>query len=161
PKFSFGQPVRGWGCVRMVRRWLKAVLVGGSEMMLALGLVAVFALIFLATLGIVFPKGTGLVKLYGDILNTSESTGRSAAGTESPVGAATRSVAVLAEVVRNVKDRAADAVAWTPSRVGTTIENGHAVQTLEGSAAALIVGGKSRLQLGENSLVVFREAESG
>jgi hypothetical protein len=45
--------------------------------------------------------------------------------------------------------------------VGTTIENGHAVQTLEGSSALLIVGGKSTLRMGENSLVVFRDAETG
>lgn len=144
----------------MIRKLLKALVLRGSEMMLALGLVAVFALIFLATLGVVFPKGTGLVKIYGDILNVGERTHRETGGT-ALTDAPEPTVAVLSEVSRNVKDRPADAVAWTPSRVGTTIENGHAVQTLEGSSAALIVGGKSTLRMGQNSLVVFRDAETG
>jgi hypothetical protein len=145
----------------MIGKLLRGLLVRGSEMMLALGLVAVFALIFLATLGIVFPKGTGLVKIYGDILNQGGRAQRAAAGSALPGEETKRVVAVIAAVLRTVKDRPADAVAWTPSRVGTTIENGHAVQTLEGSSANLIVGDKSELTMGENSLVVFREAESG
>ena len=52
----------------LIRRWFREILIGGSEMALAIGLVLFSGLAFLGILLLSFPKGTGLVELYSDLV---------------------------------------------------------------------------------------------
>jgi len=138
------------------RQWIRTLIVSGSETLLAVGLVFVFALMFMAAFRFLVPSGTGLVSFYGDAAERGGARrGRTTAseGGEEDQGA---SSAILASVTRRVKDRPAEAVAWETSTKGMRIHNGHAIQTLEGSAASILVDARDEIRMGENSLVVFK-----
>jgi hypothetical protein len=134
-------------------------------MLLATGTVVLFFCAFLLVVSLGLPKGESLRDLvqggsYGappggppqDSLMIE--TGRPAI------------VAMLSEIHRTVKHKPADYLIWSNTRPGMPLANRHAVQTLSRSKATIAFQGQSRLQMGENSLVVVKtlkaaEASSG
>jgi len=64
-------------------------------------------------------------------------------------------IAKLGEVSREVKIRPADTIAWTSAKQGTAVNNRDAVQTFANSRARIDFTTDNKLQIGQNSLVVF------
>ena len=140
----------------MVGRFWRAVLLGGSEMILAVVVVLVLALAFMGILTVAFPEGSGLVYLYDNLVDT-------VAGQTTLQVTSTYEdrdfVAELTTVERRVRDRPASAVAWRNAREGLPLEDHHTVQTLARSRAAIEIAGAHKIQLGEKSLVVIKRPE--
>ena len=148
----------------MLERLVRMILGRGAEALLALGLVLASFLLFMGILSLSFPQGTSLV----DLMRSAESSpaeDKTAAAGPGPeddgrgdVGGP--AVAVLSRIRHDVKDRAADAIAWAPAREGMSLGDRHAVQTFDGSAATITFSEGSELALQENSLVILKKAEA-
>jgi len=65
-------------------------------------------------------------------------------------------VARLSDVRREVKIRPADSVAWTNAREGESVQNRDALQTFANSRARIDFTTDNHLQIGQNSLIIFR-----
>ena len=146
----------------MVGRVVRFLVARGAEVLFAAGLVIAFFLVFMAILSFAFPRGTSLV----DLLRSGKVAGgddrRTAGEVDSEQeggGDGGRMVALLTRVHKDVKDKAADAIAWTPSREGTRLGNYHAVQTFEDSNATITFSEASEMTLQENTLVILKSAE--
>jgi len=146
----------------MLERLIRTILGRSAEVLLALGLVLASFLAFMGILSMSFPQGTSLV----DLMRSAESAAgedRGAAAGRGPEeegrGDGT-AVAMLSRIRRDVKDRAADAIAWAPSREGMPLGDRHAVQTFDRSAATITFSEGSELALQENSLVILKKAEA-
>ncbi len=106
----------------------------------------------------VFPKGTRL----GDIAARDDSAQmmKRGRGNVSIIGDGLDGfgefIARLADVRRDVRIRPADSVAWTNARVGTSVHNRDALQTFANSRARIDFTTDNHLQIGQNSLVIFR-----
>lgn len=161
PERSEAKPPRGSRGIRtLLGRLARSAAVGTWETLLAVLLVALFAVVFSIVLSRLFPEGSGLADLYGNLIQERR---RGSAGNmvsdaatkdaQPPSGPA----AVLTRVSRSVKDRPADAVAWKDSLEGIPIEDRHGIQTLARSAATVTIDQAHEMKIGENSLVVFRE----
>jgi hypothetical protein len=137
---------------------LKALLVRGTETILAVGLVLLFFLAVLIILALSFPEGTRL----GGLVLQSERSAATIAGASVEFETSDEDepfVALLAETRRTVKDKPSRGIAWSDARAGQALEQRHAVQTLDDSGAVISFGGQDRLVLDENSLVVIRKLE--
>jgi hypothetical protein len=135
-------------------RKLRGLLISGTEMVLAVALVLVFALVFLLILVVSFPKGTGLVDFYQELVDRGARGAR--VQWQDPTGDDSAFVAVLTRVQRRVRDRSAGAVSWNKAHAGMRLQDQHTIQTLARSAATISIGSASELQLGERSLVVVQ-----
>jgi hypothetical protein len=140
-------------------RWVRSMLAHGAESLLAVVLVLAFFLAFWAILSLSFPKGPTLTDLLAaEAFPFEGGTGavedRSDFAEDDEPGEAI--AALLSRTRRSVKDKPADAIDWRPARAGSLLENGHAVQTFDRSAAVISFDEGSDLELGENSLVVLR-----
>jgi hypothetical protein len=119
-------------------------------------LVGVCLTFFLGIVRLSFPEGTGL----RGMMRSEESFGRGAA--DGPqleaVGLSRRraEAARLTHLVRKVKDKPADDVAWHDARAGMPLSTRHSVQTLAQSSATIRFDDETSLVLGENSLIVLR-----
>ena len=140
---------------------VRLLLARGAEALVALGLVIVFFLAFMGLLSLSFPQGATLVDLMrsaeGDARGEPEAA--AAIGGEQEIDTGSE-VALLSHVHRDVKDRAADAIAWSPSREGKRLGDRHAVQTFDRSGATIAFGEGSELTLKENTLVILKGAET-
>jgi hypothetical protein len=142
-----------------VRRFLHALWIGGVETLLGVALVAVLSAVFLGALLLMFPKGSGLVDLYGDYLGAARGAKPSRPGfSEALDGPLT---AHLSRVERQVKDRPPDAVVWNASQRGMAVQHQHAIQTLDRSGATISIAGRDAIHLGPNSLIVFHQPQRG
>jgi hypothetical protein len=140
----------------VIVRKLKGMLVSSTEMVLAVALVLVFALVFLGIMVVSFPKGTGLVDFYDELVEGGggDSNLQWRQGDDD-----TEFQAVLSHVRRRVRDRPADAFTWSNAHAGKRLLNHHTVQTLANSAASISIGAEGELKLGERSLVVVKREE--
>jgi Glucodextranase, domain B len=140
---------------------IRTILARGGETLLAVGLALAFFLTFMGLLSLVFPAGTSLA----DLMRSGEPIGGLAAdggGRPEIETAATTpgdSIAVLSRVRRNVKDRPADAIAWSDARAGLRLGNYHSVQTYDRSQATIRFAEAGDMTLGENTLVILKSAE--
>jgi hypothetical protein len=155
---SQGRLERGRGRTGAAR-WVSTLLLRAGESLLAVALVLVFFLGFWWMLSLSFPKGPTLTDLMaGDGLPLGGGAGRgsSPVGLPEEDGPGEAMTAVLTSTRRSVKDKPASAIAWRAAQAGISLENGHAVQTFERSAAVISFTEGSALRLGENSLVVLK-----
>jgi hypothetical protein len=140
----------------LIVRMLKGTLITGTEMVLAVALVLVFALVFMGILIMSFPKGTGLVDFYEEL------SGRGHRGSRLELRGGENDSefdAVLSSVQRRVRDRPANAITWQNARAGKRLGDHHTIQTLARSEASITIGSKSELRLGERSLVVVKRED--
>jgi hypothetical protein len=135
-------------------RKLKGMLISSTEMVLAVAIVLVFAIAFLGILIVSFPRGTGLVDFYDELVEGRgpDSNLQWRQGRDD-----TEFQAVLSHVRRRVRDRPADAFAWNDAHTGKRLQDRHTVQTLARSAASISIGTEGELRLGERSLVVVKQ----
>lgn len=145
----------GIGLPRLVEK-LKGLAISSAEIVLAVALVLVFALVFIGILTASFPRGTGLVDTYEQLIE-SDSRGSElrwrTPGDDAPF------IAVLSHVRRRVRDRSAEAISWRDARAGTRLANHHTIQTLDRSAASISIGDDGELRLGERSLMVVKRED--
>ena len=147
---------RRWTPAAILDRLISATAVGIGEMLLAVLLVLGLSLVMMGVLIVAFPEGTGLIDFYGELVDRDRS------GSDLQVRYRTPRegwLALLTRVTRRVRDRPADAVAWRDARSGERLGEQHTVQTLARSGAGITFEKRSRLQLGENSLVVIKDNE--
>lgn len=123
---------------------------------------AVFLLFLVLLVRIVFPQGSRL----GDTLPTGHSTVTDTRGSGSVslagdnVSSFSRFKAYLGDVRRDVKIRSADSIAWSNAVRGSSVSDRDAVQTFSRSRARVDFTRDNELQIGQNSLVVFRQGAS-
>jgi mannose-6-phosphate isomerase-like protein (cupin superfamily) len=145
----------------MIGRWLRFTVLRGGEILLAVALVFAFFLVFMGLLSYTFPEGTSLA----DLMRSGEPIGHGVPRSTPQLdvaleeGGANTAIAVLSRVRRDVKDKPADAIAWSDSRPGLPLGNYHAVQTYERSRATISFTEAGEMTLDENSLVVLKQAE--
>jgi len=145
-----------WTPAAILDRLISATAVGVGEMLLAVLLVLGLSLVMMGVLIVAFPEGTGLIDFYGELVDRDRS------GSDLEVQYRTPRegwLALLTRVTRRVRDRPADAVAWRDARSGERLGELHTVQTLARSGAGITFEERSRLRLGENSLVVIKDNE--
>jgi hypothetical protein len=148
----------------MLKNVLKSLLRGSWESLLAVVLVAAFALAFMALFTVMFPTGSGLVNLYGEILGKDvehEPNRSAAAGSAGEAVPSDDIVATLTSVSRSVKQRGADAIEWTAATAGMPIRDRQAIQTLARSGAVVTLGRHDEMVLGQNTLAVFAHPDQG
>jgi hypothetical protein len=140
----------------MIHRLAEYVLKRGAELALALGLVAACYFAILATLTAAFPAGTSLRALVQE--RGSASTAHDATRELRWRGSAERhaEVATLSRKSNRVKDKSANSVAWGESLEGMKLGERHSIQTFARSLATIAFDADSRIDLGENSLVVLK-----
>ena len=147
----------------MVGRVVRFLVAWGAEILLAVGLVLSFFLVFMWILGRSVPRGTSLLDLMrsGDSRGeeTSGGPGQIDSGTGGSGDDAREAVARLSRIHRDVKDKAAAAIAWTASREGMSLGDYHAVQTFDRSGATITFSESGEMTLGENTLVVLKRSE--
>lgn len=146
----------------MLKRFWKTLLRGSWESLLAVVLVGVFALVFLGIFMLMFPKGSGLVDLYGEMFGGGgrrAETGKEVGGAGEEPAEPDAVVATLASVSRSVKERGAEAIEWKAARAGMPVYNRQAIQTLARSGAVVALGQRDEMTLGENTLAVFTRPE--
>ncbi|MBT8105871.1 MAG: hypothetical protein HKN65_11075 [Woeseiaceae bacterium] len=135
------------------RRWL-----GWLDVGVLLVTLLIFVLFLMLLNNLVFPEGARL----GDIMardSGSESSrrGRNSVDIDSDgFGDFGDFVARLSDVQREVKIRRADGVAWTDARIGRTVVDDDALQTFANSRARVDFTTENELEIGQNSLVIFR-----
>lgn len=127
----------------------------GLSLLLVLGCFVVFTVILSAS----FPGGARLSDVLGDSGPRETVLADSTALAEAP--AVPTIVARVSSIERNVKAKTASSVAWGAARVGQTLADRDAVQTLARSTANLSFGSRGNLDVGENSLVVVRLPRAG
>jgi mannose-6-phosphate isomerase-like protein (cupin superfamily) len=144
----------------MLVRLGRSLLARGGETLLALGLVLVSFFVFMGILSLSFPRGTNLVDLMrlGEGAAGEDGEAGTEIGAEQAGGGP--AVALLSHLRRDVKDRAADAIAWSPSRQDMPLGDRHAVQTFDRSGATITFSEGTELTLQENTLVVLKKAEA-
>ena len=138
------------------------------EAVLVLAVVLLFFLIILVSLNAVFPSGQNLLDLIrpggedsslsGD-QNISRDLRLSTGAGELGLGDRTNIAAILTNVENQVKSKRSNQIAWKGAAEGTTFYNSDAIQTFSRSSATLSIKRGNFLELGENSLVVFRKLE--
>jgi hypothetical protein len=145
----------------MLRRWIGNALKRGGEAILAIALVLAFFLAFMGLLSLVFPAGTSLADLMRSegLIGGGPARAGSSLGLDHPADVAGPVVAVLSNVRRQVKDKPADAVAWSDARAGLKLGSQHAVQTAERSQATIRFSESGEMVLDENSLVILKRAD--
>lgn len=119
----------------------------------------VFFLAFLALLiRIVFPQGPRLTDLTlggtAALFEVNQTGEVDLAGTG--VSNLSGFIARLGDVKRDVKIRAAGSIAWGSARKGVSVHNRDALQTFANSRARVDFTTDNELQIGQNSLIVFR-----
>ena len=110
---------------------------------------------FLGIVRLSFPEGTGL----RGVMRPAEGLAAAAEGPSLEavgIGRRRAEAARLTRVVRKVKDKPADDVAWHDARAGMPLSMRHSVQTLAQSSATIRFDDETSLVLGENSLIVLR-----
>jgi hypothetical protein len=118
-------------------------------------------LAFSVVLGITsyyFPIGTGVKELAYSIGETVSS----ARSREMQIsrGARKSPLRVTVNAIENrVNVKLANDIAWDGARVGMSLHHRDAIQTYEGSRALVEFNGRSYLDIGKNSLVVFQNME--
>jgi hypothetical protein len=133
-----------------------------SEVILTVGLVLLFFLVLQTLLGLSFPQGMSLKDLVtsrgtGEMFRPGDRTERSfVAG--AGIGA---DIAVLAHVDKKVKHKPFNALTWGETESGMPLARQHAVQTFEKAAATISFDEGSELEMGEKSLIVLKDVESG
>jgi hypothetical protein len=145
----------------MLRRLVRLIVARGAEALLAFGLVLASFLAFMAILSLSFPQGATLVDLMRSAESAAPGDREAAVGIGAGQdGSGDAAVALLSNLRRDVKDRAADAIVWAPSREGMRLGDLHAVQTFDRSGATIIFSEGSGLTLQENTLVILKKAEA-
>lgn len=145
----------------MTGRLVRFFLARGAEVLLAIGLVLAFFLVFMALLSFAIPRGTSLGDLMRSGQPAPEAGGRTGEGgdiEQDEVGDGRQAVAILSSIRRDVKDKPADAIAWTPSSPGMTLGDYHAVQTSDRSRATIAFSEGSEMALEENTLIIVKSA---
>jgi mannose-6-phosphate isomerase-like protein (cupin superfamily) len=146
----------------MLKNVLKSLLRGSWESLLAVVLVAAFALAFMALFTVMFPAGSGLVNVYGEMFGNDGARGTTRSAAVGSAGGADVSddvVGTLTSISRSVKQRGAAAIEWTPASAGMPIRDRQAIQTLARSGAVVTLGRHDEMILGANTLAVFTRAE--
>jgi hypothetical protein len=140
----------------LIVRMLKGTLISSTEMVLAITLVLIFALVFMGILVVSFPEGTGLVDFYDELAGHGGEGSRlewRSGDDDSEFDA------VLSRVRRRVRDRPANAVTWHNAHAGKRLGDHHTIQTLARSEASIAIGTTGELRLGERSLVVVKRED--
>ncbi len=135
------------------RRWL-----GWMDISVLLVMLLIFILFLMLLNRLVFPEGASLGDLAARSYDTtSERRARGDVGIDSDgFGEFGEFIARLADVQRDVKIRRADSAAWSNAQLGGAVMNEDALQTFANSRARVDFTTDNRLQIGQNSLVVFR-----
>jgi hypothetical protein len=136
-------------------RAVRSFFARGAEVLLAVGLVIAFFLVCMGILSLSFPRGTSLL----DLVRSGRAGEETEAGPNDPGDGGGPAVAHLSHVLRDVKDKPADAIAWALSREGMSLGDYHAVQTFDRSGATISFSESSELALGENTLVILKKAD--
>jgi mannose-6-phosphate isomerase-like protein (cupin superfamily) len=142
--------------VGLLDRLIRSTAEVGGEILLAILLVLGLSLVMMGVLIVAFPEGTGLIDVYGELVDRQ---GAPAAPYLTHAEPREDWLALLTRVSRSVRERPDYAVVWRDARSGLHLGNRHTVQTLSRSRAAITFEERSRLQLEENSLVVIKDAE--
>lgn len=127
-----------------------------------LGTLVAFLLFLIVLVNTVFPEGARL----GNTVPTKHSmlTDRRGSGSVDIAGDNvsnfTRFKAYLGDVRRDVKIRSSDSIAWSNAVRGSRVSDRDAVQTFSRSRARVDFTRDNELQIGQNSLVVFRKGAS-
>lgn len=130
-----------------LRKWATLAAETGAALILVLALFWLFMLLLYA----VFPSGTPLRELVGD-------SGRQPATRQ---GVAKSAEAALTTLVRDVRCRRGDSVAWGDAREGMLLFNHDAVQTFDRSGATISFAPGDYLTLGSNSMLVVTRLNEG
>ena len=135
------------------RRWLSWLDIG-----VLLVTLLIFVLFLMLLNRLVFPEGARLADItardYGS--GTIERGQSSVDIDDDGFGNFGNFVARLSDVQRDVKIRHADSVAWSAAEVGRTVVDDDALQTFANSRARVDFTSDNKLQIGQNSLVIFR-----
>lgn len=135
----------------MMRRALSGLRALATEALGSLLLVVVLFTLFMFFLYAIFPAGTQLKELVRDGM---EKDGGIPAAENKPE-------ATLFSLYRDVRFRRGNAVEWGGAKAGMQLYDQDAVQTLDAARAAISFGGRDRLSVGSNSLVVVTRLNPG
>ncbi|MGQ0720646.1 MAG: Ig-like domain-containing protein [Candidatus Eiseniibacteriota bacterium] len=132
----------------------------GRESLLSASLVIACFAFFLGVVNFTFPEGLSL-RSYIRAADGSAADAQSALRQLdlSAIPGAGGEIATLERIVRKVKDKPHEAIAWQDAKQGLTLGAMHSVQTLAGSEATITFGSAGSLVLGENSLIVLKSVE--
>jgi len=135
------------------------VLVILTEIGLVLAAVAVFFAFLTILTDVYFPQGTDLIADRADSVAASQSGRVDIAISDDTSQSTELFVGEILRIQRRVQRRGADSLNWSVANVGDTFARHDAVQTFARSTALLKVDDKSRLTIGQNSLIVFDNQE--
>lgn len=133
----------------MIGRFLKKVAALSAETCVTLLLVVGAYLLVMFLLNTLFPLGTPLKEWMGRPDTRLHGRGAADPGID----------AVLSELVREVRFRRGNSVAWGGAEEGMPLFNHDAVQTLDRAGARISFGDKNRLELGSNSMVLVERVK--
>ncbi len=129
-------------------------------------MVAVCVLVFFGFLSILirvfFPEGRSLIAdPTGSVIVDTSWRGDVELGIDTIGGNVEQLFAgEILKIQRRVQQRGANTLAWNDASIGDKIVRNDAVQTFTRSTALLEINDKSRLTIGENSLIVFDQQQA-
>lgn len=147
---------------------LKKILSGILEGSLTVVLVLASFLVFLSIMDAVFPSGTGFGKLISRQGPVAASLSvrpgwqqlLTAHGDQvSDMSGSPKLAAAVDRIYNTLKSKRADALSWNTARVGMSLYDRDAVQTLGRSGATIRFNENNVLQMGEQTLVIIKRME--
>jgi hypothetical protein len=133
----------------------------GRESLLSAALVFACFGLFLAVVNFTFPEGLRLRSYMRPAENAAADAPSNVRRLDvSRIPGAAAEIGRLERIVRKVKDKPHEAIAWQDAKQGLALGEMHSVQTLAASEATISFGAGGSLVLGENSLIVLRGIES-
>jgi hypothetical protein len=135
----------------------RAALLALSEFGLVAGAMVVFFAFLTMLIRVYFPQGTAL----GENADWTSASLLPGGDIELEFGSDNSFAQIFAgeilTIQRRVQRRGANSLAWAEANVGDTFTQNDAVQTFAKSTALLRVNEKSRITIGQNSLIVFEK----
>ncbi len=158
-EFHHGPPAPRGGASILSQRGMHRLVGGGAEALLALGLTLAFFSAFLALLNLIFPTGIGLRELMSPPVESQPAVSAPEAAAAAPESGAPGpwapgEIARLTVLRRDVKSKAAEAIAWTTAASGLALGDRDAVQTMSAGRALVSFAQGDYLRIERNSLVV-------
>jgi hypothetical protein len=136
-----------------------AALMALSEFGLVAGSIAIFFVFLTVLIRVYFPQGTSLGE--NQVLASVASPDDVELEFNSASALAAQLFAgEILTIQRRVQRRGANSLAWSEANVGDTFTENDAVQTFAKSTALLEVNERSRITIGQNSLIVFDKREA-
>ncbi|TPW18767.1 MAG: hypothetical protein FD130_29 [Halothiobacillaceae bacterium] len=146
---------------------LRSLLTYSLEIVTASALALLFFGLLFWLLHLFFPRGPGLgLFLHGHFPSEKREERSDSSlwvATDTGVAGLNRQgglVAELVQIVRDVRGKSADAIAWKPAVQGMPLYDRDSIQTLERSSATIKFDAHNQLELASNSLVIIKRLES-